>query len=66
MVRDRVNRFGEDMKDYEILDISATYNLTDALSIQGRVENVLDEDYEEVSGYNTPGAAGYAGIRYSF
>ena len=54
------------MKDYEILDISVTYNLTDALSIQGRVENALDENYEEVSGYNTPGAAGYAGIRYSF
>ncbi|MDG2410579.1 MAG: TonB-dependent receptor [Halioglobus sp.] len=66
MVRDRVNRFGEDMKDFEILDVSVTYNLTDALSIQGRVENALDENYEEVSGYNTPGAAGYAGIRYRF
>jgi vitamin B12 transporter len=54
------------MKDFEILDVSVTYKLTDALSIQGRVENALDENYEEVTGYNTPGAAGYVGVRYRF
>jgi vitamin B12 transporter len=63
---DRIDRFGADMKDYEILDLSVSYNLTDELSIFGRVENVLDEDYEEVVDYNTPGAAGYAGVRYTF
>ena len=34
--------------------------------VYGRIENVTDEDYEEVPTYNTGGAAGYVGFRYSF
>ncbi|WP_279247016.1 hypothetical protein [Candidatus Litorirhabdus singularis] len=36
------------------------------LQVCGRVENLLDEDYEEVPTYNTTGTAGYAGVRWSF
>jgi vitamin B12 transporter len=63
---DAVDSSGENMDDYEVLNLNAEYALTQGLSVYGRVENLLDEDYEEVPGYNTPGAAAYAGVRYSF
>ncbi len=56
---------GTELDDYQVLDINASYLLA-GLQIYGRVENPLDEDYEEVPTYNTSGAAGYAGLRYSF
>jgi len=54
------------LDDFEVLDISLNYAITDKLSVYGRAENALDEKYEEVLGYNTAGAAVYAGIKFSF
>jgi vitamin B12 transporter len=36
------------------------------MQVYGRIENLLDEDYEEVFTYRTPGRAGYAGVRLKF
>ena len=33
------------------------------MEVYGRVENALDQRYEEVSGYNTLGIAAFAGVR---
>jgi vitamin B12 transporter len=63
---DAVDSDGSDLDDYEVLDVNASYELFRGLEVFGRVENLLDEDYEEVPTYNTGGAAGYAGLRYSF
>ncbi len=57
---------GGEIDDYEIVDFNASYEIMDGLQVYGRVENLLDEDYQEVPTYNTSGAAGYAGIRYRF
>jgi vitamin B12 transporter len=46
--------------------LTTSYQLSGNLQLYGRLENALDEDYEEVPTYNTSGAAGYAGLRYSF
>jgi vitamin B12 transporter len=71
--RDAVETDGSPLDNYEILDISASYNITSALEVYGRVENALNEDYVEVrdtgfnvSDFNTSGSATYAGVRYSF
>ena len=64
--RDRADEQGVEVDDYEVLDLSANYHVTDNFEVFGRVENATDEDYEEVPNYNTSGAAGYAGVRYSF
>ena len=32
----------------------------------GRIENALDEDYEQVFTYGSPGRAAYVGVRASF
>ena len=57
---------GSQLDDYQVLQLSAGYRLTQGLELYGRLENALDEDYQEVPTYNTSGAAGYAGVRYSF
>lgn len=63
---DSVDVDGSDMDDYELLDLNASFLIGKGLEVYGRIENVLDEDYEEIPTYNTSGAAGYAGLRYSF
>jgi vitamin B12 transporter len=66
MARDAKGVEGEDLDNYEVVEVTASYNLIAGLEVYGRVENLLDEDYEEISGFKTSGTAGYAGLRYSF
>lgn len=63
---DKAAERGTEVEDYEVLDISANYQVSDALEVYGRIENVTDEDYEEIPTYNTSGAAGYIGARFNF
>lgn len=51
---------------YYLASVAASYRLTEQASVYARVENLLNEDYENVFGYNTPGIGAYAGIRLSF
>ena len=48
---------------YEVLDLRASQSIGDHLELFGRVENVLDEDYETVAGYGTAGRGVFAGVR---
>ncbi|MEJ2533256.1 MAG: TonB-dependent receptor [Halioglobus sp.] len=66
LARDIADELGAAIEDYEVLDLGADYRLRDDFSLYGRVENVTDRDYQEVPSYNTPGAAAYAGLRYTF
>jgi vitamin B12 transporter len=52
--------------DYVLADLAVSYRLTGILTAYARVENLLDEDYEDVYGFNTPGVGAYAGIRAAF
>lgn len=63
---DAVDTDGSAMDNYEVVDINASFEILRGLQIYGRVENLLDEKYEEVPTYNTSGAAAYAGIRFAF
>lgn len=56
--RDRVT-----LDDYTLLNAAVTFDVSDALQLFVRGENLLDEDYTEVFGYRSPGAAGYLGLR---
>ena len=40
--------------------------MTDGIQLFARVENLFDEDYEDVLGFNTAGTSGYLGIRVGF
>jgi vitamin B12 transporter len=54
------------LPDYEVLDLSVSFDATDQLQIYGRVQNVTDEAYYEVAGFNTAGQAIYGGVRLRF
>ena len=40
--------------------------VTEHIEVFGRIENLADESYQEVYGFNTPGRAAYAGVRARF
>lgn len=51
---------------YTLVDLRASYAVSDSLEVFGRIENAFDEDYETVRLYGTPGRTFYGGIRQSF
>jgi vitamin B12 transporter len=51
------------LDNFQVLDLSLNYAVTKNITVYGRVENALDEHYQEIAGYNTAGAAAYVGIR---
>lgn len=57
---------GQSMDDYTLFNASISYQFTDQVKLYGRVENALDEDYQEVPFYNTAKSAAFAGVRFSF
>jgi vitamin B12 transporter len=52
--------------DFAVLDLSANFALSDAVQIYGRVENLVDEKYQEITGYNTAGRAAYVGFKLNY
>ncbi|MEQ9448323.1 MAG: TonB-dependent receptor, partial [Rhodospirillaceae bacterium] len=51
------------LDDYILVAASASYDVTNHIELFGRIENLLDERYQEVFSYNTPGLGAYAGLR---
>ena len=51
------------LSNHLIVDLLGSYELTKNLELYGRVDNLLDEQYQEVLGFGTPGIAGYGGVR---
>jgi vitamin B12 transporter len=47
---------------YTLFDLSITYRLGSHLYVKGRLDNILDRDYEDVSGFGTMGRSGYVGV----
>jgi len=54
------------LEDYQVVDLSAKYRLNQSLELFGRIQNLTDEDYEEVTGFNTADRSVYLGARYNF
>jgi vitamin B12 transporter len=54
------------LDSYTLVNIGAGYEFTENLELYGRVENLFDEDYEEVFGFNTQGVTTFVGIKGRF
>ncbi len=52
--------------DYLLFDLVASYTVMNDITIYGKIENLTNEDYQTVAGYNTPGRSYYGGVRASF
>lgn len=51
---------------YTLVRASANYSLTESVELFARIENAFDDEYQEVFGYGTLGAAAYGGVKVSF
>jgi len=51
------------LEPFTVVRLAGAYRLTDAVEVFGRVENALDEHYQQGIGYGTPGRAVYGGVR---
>ncbi len=54
------------LASYTLVNLGADFKLTDNVQLYGRVENLLDEHYEEVLTYRSAGRGAYAGARFTF
>ncbi len=52
------------LKAYTLLNLSLSYQLVKNLNLYGKIDNILNEDYEEVLFYGTPGRSFYGGIKF--
>lgn len=48
---------------YTLLSISASYSILKNVQLYGRIENALNEKYEDVWGFGTAGRTGYIGLK---
>lgn len=51
---------------YTLLSLAGSYKVGNHLRLNARLENALNDDYEEVKGYGTPGFSAYFGFEVSF
>jgi vitamin B12 transporter len=50
------------LSSYSLLNMSGGYSLSNRVRIFGRIENMLDENYETAAGYESPDLSAYGGI----
>ncbi len=48
------------------VDVAGRYRLTQRAEWFGRIENLFDADYQQISGYGTPGVSGWLGVRLRY
>ena len=55
-----------DLPSYTIWHIGARYPLTQQLTLNGKINNLFDKDYQVVDGYDAPDMEFYVGADYRF
>ena len=51
---------------YTLVNLAVSYDINKNFQLFGRVENLLDKEYEEAKGFGTPGLSFFGGIKLSF
>ncbi len=54
------------LESYSLINLSSNYKLKSNIVFFGRIENLLNTDYEEVKNYNTPGRSIYLGLKLDY
>lgn len=67
-VADALDGFGTltPLDDYTVWDVTARYDITDAASVYGAIDNIGDESYQTVRGFNAPERTIRFGIETTF
>lgn len=61
---DRQDFGGIELDSYVVANLTARFDLGAGWSATAQIENLLDEEYEVISGYRTQDRAAYIGVRY--
>jgi len=64
-VGDRIDSSAK-LKSYILLNLTTRYKLNEHVKTFLRFENILNKDYQLISGYETPKFSGYAGLTLDF
>ena len=51
------------LDDYFLVNISGSYDITENFNLYARINNLLDDSYQDVYGFETLGQTIYAGIK---
>ncbi len=51
---------------YWLVNAAATYKVEPGVEVYGRINNLLDQHYQEVFGFNEAGIAAFAGMRFKY
>ena len=54
------------LDDYLLVSAAASYKIKPGVEVFGRVENLANQKYQEIYGYQTAGATAFAGMRFTF
>lgn len=57
---------GRKLDDFTLVNLAASFQLTRHVRIFGRVENMFDDDYEEITDYGSVGRSFYGGAEFGF
>jgi vitamin B12 transporter len=63
---EEANTDGSELDSWTRVDLTGSYDLNDTVEIYGRIENLLDEEYQQILGYGTPGLSGSVGVRLRY
>lgn len=64
--RNASSNFSPATKGYEVVDLLASFGITDNVEVYGRVTNLFDKQYQMAFGKNALGRSAYGGIRLNF
>jgi vitamin B12 transporter len=54
-----------EIDDYLVTDFTASWRIAPSFTLTARIDNLLDEEYENVFGFSNSGVAGFIGLRYA-
>ncbi|MEM1088482.1 MAG: TonB-dependent receptor [Pseudomonadota bacterium] len=60
------NTDGTTLDAWTRVDVTGSYDVNDRVELFGRIENLLDKEYQQILGYGTPDLSGYVGIRLRY
>ena len=52
------------LADHTLVDIAINYKMSNKMSLLFKIDNLLNDNYEEVFGYKTLGIGASVGLRY--
>jgi len=55
-----------DLHGFVLLNVAASFKVHENVEIYGRIENILNQKYQEVFSFGTPGIAAFGGVRVRF